>query len=268
MKAKTYLKRILLVDADIVVYRASVVVQHDFSWDEDSDEKDFSCADFEEAKGVAEVMVKNIQRRLGGKVIMCLSSPTNFRYDVLPTYKHNRKDKSDPILRQQLKQWVKEEYETLTLPNCEADDVLGIEQNENTIICSIDKDLDQIPGRHYDWDKELEYEVSEEEGEFFFYMQALKGDPVDGYSGCPRIGQKRAFKLLRPIFKDDTIKDKDKAYWDVILKQYDKKGLDKEFALQQARVARILTPELYNKEKGEVVLWEPTYHTEKTTRKS
>lgn len=262
------MKRILLIDADIIVYRAAVVVQHDFSWDEDSDENDFSCADFEEAKGVAEVMVKNIQRRLGGKVIMCLSDFNNFRYDVLPTYKYNRKGKVDPILRQQLKAWVRKKYETLTLPNCEADDVLGIEQNDNTIICSIDKDLDQIPGRHYDWDKELEYVVDEEEGQFFFYLQALKGDTVDGYGGCPRIGQKRAFNLLRPIYKNDKIKNKEEVYWEAIVEQYTKKELDEEYALTQARVARILTPELYNKERGEVMLWKPTYRIEQTTKKS
>ena len=72
-------------------------------------------------------------------------------------------------------------------------------------------------------------EVTEEDANYNHLLQALTGDAVDGYSGCPGIGIKRASRLL----------DAD-ASWDSVIAAYDKAGLTEEDALVQARVARIL----------------------------
>ena len=92
----------------------------------------------------------------------------------------------------------------------------------------------------------------------FFFLQALKGDTVDGYGGCPRIGQKRAWKLLHPI-KKKKIKaiERPAEYWKAILTAYTKAGLDETYALQQARVARILTNSDYDFTKQKEILWTP-----------
>jgi len=78
-------------------------------------------------------------------------------------------------------------------------------------------------------------------------LQALTGDSVDGYPGCPGIGPKRAERLLNK-----------ETSWETVVAAYAKEGLDEEYALAQARVARILRWDEYNIKKEEVILWTPS----------
>ena len=64
------------------------------------------------------------------------------------------------------------------------------------VLASIDKDLKQIPGIHYNWQKELVTDVNLLEADYWFYFQVLTGDSADGYAGCPGIGVKRARIVL------------------------------------------------------------------------
>jgi DNA polymerase-1 len=88
----------------------------------------------------------------------------------------------------------------------EADDLLRTWANEarragkDYIICSIDKDLRCIPGKHY-WmhfqpEKQMMLEISEEQAKRFYYEQLLKGDPTDNIPGVPRIGEVKASKII------------------------------------------------------------------------
>jgi 5'-3' exonuclease len=85
----------------------------------------------------------------------------------------------------------------------EADDLLRIWQQEcvaagvDYIICSIDKDLRCIPGRHYLMHKKQFIDVSEEEATRFYYEQLLQGDPTDNIKGIPRVGPVKAQKYLQ-----------------------------------------------------------------------
>lgn len=74
-----------------------------------------------------------------------------------------------------------------------------------SIIAGIDKDLDQIPGWHYNWElvrsgkvirEAKKYYVSDLEGLKKFYYQLIVGDPTDGIKGIPGKGPKAAEKLL------------------------------------------------------------------------
>ena len=81
----------------------------------------------------------------------------------------------------------------------EADDALGIAQTENTakgtgfltIICSLDKDLLQVPGNHYSWEigtstwnkPASRRWISPQEGLFNFYWQLMMGDAADNVPG-------------------------------------------------------------------------------------
>ena len=78
----------------------------------------------------------------------------------------------------------------------EADDYLGIHQNKDTIICSIDKDLLQVSGRHYNFVKKEFYEIEELEGLRKFYKQLLTGDTSDHIKGIEGIGPVKAEKAL------------------------------------------------------------------------
>jgi 5'-3' exonuclease len=84
----------------------------------------------------------------------------------------------------------------------EADDLLRIWQTEaeangeDYVICSIDKDLKCMPGRHLNIKKNVFSVVTPEEATRFYYEQILQGDPTDNIKGVPNIGPKKAKSFL------------------------------------------------------------------------
>ncbi len=83
----------------------------------------------------------------------------------------------------------------------EADDQLGMESqkesNDKVVICSIDKDLLQLRGTHYNFVRREVKEIDDLSGAVQFYTQLLVGDPTDNIRGCPGIGKVKAEKALR-----------------------------------------------------------------------
>jgi DNA polymerase-1 len=73
---------------------------------------------------------------------------------------------------------------------------MGIHQTEETIICTIDKDLLMIPGQHYNFVKDEFKTVGYLDGLKHFYMQCLQGDRSDNIKGIPGIGLKKAERIL------------------------------------------------------------------------
>lgn len=253
---------ILLLDADILVYQAACKNQEDYNWGDGIESHE---ADLEAAKVTLDNdLARYLKATKCTECLLALSSSPNFRYDVLPTYKHNRKASPKPILRDSLQEYVINTYPTKRKPTLEGDDILGIMATispNKYIIATIDKDMKQIAGKHYNWNTEQIYAVTEREGDRWFYTQVLTGDPGDGYSGCPGIGKARAEKIIQAVDEDSSLWATDRqwhvAIWRAIVKQYMLKGLHEEDALQQARVARILRASDYDFKKNQVKLWEP-----------
>jgi len=129
------------------------------------------------------------------RVYLSSDDKSNFRYEVDPTYKANRKSPK-PIYYGELREYLIRIYPTTVVSGIEADDAMATAQTEDTVICSIDKDLDQVPGKHYDFVKDVLYEVSKETAERFFWFQLLMGDPVDNIKGIPGVGKVGANRLL------------------------------------------------------------------------
>jgi len=158
-----------------------------------------------------------------------ISGENNYRYKINPEYKANRKDKADPRWRQDLKAHAIREWSGEVTFDIEADDALGINQHEGSIIVSIDKDLRQIPGLHYSfelsgvsvlgksWTRPEEFvTVNEFDGNRFFYSQLLIGDKADNIIGIGGIGPVKAeralggcetvsemFDIVRDMYDDD-----------------------------------------------------------------
>jgi DNA polymerase-1 len=151
-----------------------------------------------------------------------------------------------PILLAHLKSYAEKNYVVYVEDNLEGDDLLGLYSNPNTIICSIDKDLKTIPGKHYNFGKDEFYDVSEEEADYNHLFQTLTGDATDGYPGCPGCGPKTAEKILAKS-----------CGWEAVQTAYNKQGLSEEEALTQARVARILRPGEFDFDTNTVKLWSP-----------
>ena len=241
MKMKT--TRTLLVDGDIVAYKAAVVAETPIDWGEGiwtlhAHEKDVIAS-------MEEFMSKIIEESGCDKVITCLSGDNLYRKDVAPYYKANRKGTRKPMLLNFAKKYLADNHNGKVEDNLEADDLLGIlgSADKNTVIWSADKDLLTIPAYHLIDGKVVE--VDEEEADYMFLYQTLVGDSTDNYKGCPTVGDKRANAIL----------EKEGATWETVVKVFNSKGLGEEVAIENARLARILRDGEYNFETKEVKLW-------------
>ena len=61
---------------------------------------------------------------------------------------------------------------------------------------SYDKDLDQIPGWHYNWYHDKMYHVEPHQANRFLACQCLAGDMTDNIPGVKGIGPKKAELIL------------------------------------------------------------------------
>lgn len=134
-------------------------------------------------------------------------SPANgktFRHDLARTrpYKGQRDQSHRPTYEAELRDYLIENYKTRIADYEEADDLLAIEQTSDpkgTVLCSLDKDLDQVPGLKYNFTQDRLYEVKPEQAHYNFHMQLMTGDSTDNVPGLPGIGPGKAAKALHGI---------------------------------------------------------------------
>ena len=210
-----------IVDADIVAYRAAAGT---------------------EGKKVSETYAKvdTLMEYIVGETILfptisnldCfLSGSSNFRYDVAKTapYKGNRKGEKPANLPAARKHLVSEWGATVSIGE-EADDLVGIAATkydpETTVVCTIDKDMLQIPCWHFNFVKGTWTKVSEAEGSLFFYTQILTGDAADNIKGIYRVGPVKAAKILEGCSTEQEL-------YDACVKAYDG---DLDRVLENARL--------------------------------
>jgi len=129
-----------------------------------------------------------------------LTGKKNFRNEIATTapYKGNRKSEK-PIHYHLLREYLEKAWGASVSDGIEADDVLAIratELGDTSIIVTLDKDLDQVVGWHYNFVKKNKYFIDKDEGLLNFYKQFLVGDAVDNIVGAKGIGAKKAEKLL------------------------------------------------------------------------
>lgn len=133
-----------------------------------------------------------------------LTGKGNFRNEVatIQPYKGNRTDFVRPHFYGLARQHLIDKWGATVVNNWEADDEICIQMyalDGAGIACHIDKDLNQIPGLHYNPKKQLYYRVTEDEADLFFWMQTLMGDTSDNIPGVRGIGPKKAEKLLATL---------------------------------------------------------------------
>jgi DNA polymerase-1 len=240
--------KILLIDADMVLYRSVCAAEQEMRWDDDIWTLQTNMS---EAKAEVDNQLSTITKRLKSDDILLLFSPKRtFRHDLLPAYKANRSSKRKPLGISELKEWMMNEYPSEMFPNIEADDAIGIlatEDPDNRVAVSADKDFGTLPITWYNHQKDVLRIVSSEEANHFHLMQSLMGDSTDGFTGLRGCGPRTAEKLL----------EKNGATWGTVVDAYKAKGQTAEDALLTARLARILRHGDYNKETNEVKLWQP-----------
>ena len=139
-----------------------------------------------------------------------LSHPVNFRESIFPEYKANRDTTHKPYWYSEIQEYLLERGAIYSEEGDEADDALGraqmlaLSQDRETIICSIDKDLDMIPGLHYNWSPKRHengvYEMEDPEALRCFYTQMITGDTTDNIPGLfKKRGLKATAQWKQPI---------------------------------------------------------------------
>lgn len=204
-----------LIDGDLIAYRSAAAAENDT---------------FHIARSYMENTIDIILNETkSSEFSIALSGPTNFRYQVYPEYKANRKDQVRPQFLTECKEYLYLQYNAEYSEDCEADDLLGIWQSadiSNTIICSLDKDLRQVPGMHYSWEisgtskgtkwvKPAELvNVTHVDGLRWFYKQLLIGDTADNIKGAAGYGKKKADQFLDQFMFEEEMFDTVRGIYD------------------------------------------------------
>ena len=184
----------ILVDGDIVAYRCA-----------------FKCNDESEKTACYTTgsflsdLISHLYTLIDGEpdYKVYLTGKGNFRHEIAVTepYKGNRKEKEKPVHLEAIRQYLIKDWNAVVSEGEEADDLIAIDATAipDSIIVSLDKDFNQVPGKHYNFNKQDLYDVSEDEGLLFFYRQIIMGDKADNIVGVHGIGEKKSQKLLEDL---------------------------------------------------------------------
>jgi 5'-3' exonuclease len=218
---------VLLVDADSMLYNAvHAHRENEFDIEE-------MYQDFIEQINAVKWHVENDGFEVEDIVYFFTTCRKNFRKTLLPSYKANRKPNEITEIVSLLKsytiQMLEEDFKDVQFSNTlEADDLVGMESKliSNGIIVAIDKDLRQLHGAHFNYQKDkvknedgnivlVPFETStgfqimiekkafrgwsytsEQEGYELLLKQLLVGDNSDNIKGANGVGPVKAEKLL------------------------------------------------------------------------
>lgn len=249
----------LLIDGDVLAYKVAASMETPTDW---GDGIWTLHADENEGKQLLCYMIRELEADFQPQdVIIALSSTSNFRKDILPSYKSNRDGIRKPMILKPLREYLISTFNAYFTVGLEADDLIGLEAtcpSTNGIIISVDKDFNQIPGKFFDLkdpDRGV-MTITQRQADYWHLYQTLIGDKTDGYSGCPGVGPKKAEAILSSVESKDD-KEWVKLSWVKVLEAFAKADLGPEEALVQARVARILRYEDYDHINEKPILWNP-----------
>tara|TARA_R110002126_G_scaffold47605_5_gene133368 strand:+ start:4275 stop:5021 length:747 start_codon:yes stop_codon:yes gene_type:complete len=190
---------VLLIDGDSLIYYEA-----------------FKDQTLEQAKiGINKRLLYMCKENGTNKYVGWLTQGKCFRYKVAVSkgYKSARPTEK-PELLYQLTEYMLNVLHFDVVDGLEADDLVvywDLEMEEDTIICSPDKDvLKQTPGTHYNyrWSKDGRgswVTTTKEEADWFLWTQVLMGDSTDSIPGLPGVGEKKALKILEDAEMDNIL---------------------------------------------------------------
>ena len=219
-----------LVDADLLLYRIGYTTMDDPEW---------------VAAARCDEMMDSILNRTEAtewRAFLSDSAENNFRHKLFPFYKAGRKQEK-PTHYEFLKEHLLTRWNAEIAHGMEADDALSIHQDSGevlpggahhftTVICSIDKDLLQREGLHFNFVKGEFIQIDKAEGTRRFYTQLLTGDSTDNIRGCRQIGPVKAAKALAGLTEEEDYLE---ACFNLYQKQED--GMSTEEILQHMLLA-------------------------------
>lgn len=219
-----------IIDADTIVYAAAGACQY-----KDKETEEVIVRDpVEFAYGNAKRKMLQILETTKVKDYCCYLTASNdltaFRNKIYSDYKANRKDAVRPVYYYKVREYLIKHWNAEVVSGIEADDKVcemmyqfheyGFQENQAkaigmepglgweccnlpAVLCGIDKDLNQIPGLHYNYNKDEFYYITPIEGLRALYIQMLTGDDADN---IPRIrfrwGTKKEDKLVKKALQE------------------------------------------------------------------
>jgi hypothetical protein len=143
------------------------------------------------------------------KMLMWISGRGGTYRDKIATirpYKGNRDPTHKPVHYDAIRDHLQAKYGSFVTRGIEADDAVSIfarniyeTGGESLVIATIDKDLDQIPGHHYNYMNKVFYAITPTEAERFFVYQILAGDATDNVIGVWKCGESAAAKHINRL---------------------------------------------------------------------
>lgn len=265
--SKPNVKRKLLIDGDLVVYRFACRSECAVQWTEGGEVS--AVGDIDQARREATTWITDLVERLKADdytLVFGDDEHRSFRFDLYPDYKAHRTQGRPPVHRREVEKMLRAEFPTESRPGLEADDVMGIMATmktwvgkEERVIVTIDKDLETVPGAHFNYRKDKAVrQVSEAEADYNHLFLTLVGDTADGFKGCPGIGPKKAANVLADVPFAVVFPPHVQAHrWDRVVAAFKAKGLTEDDALLQARLARVLRASDFNFLDRKPILWTP-----------
>lgn len=241
------MKQLLILDGDHILHRCCAAAEHETKWDEDNR---VLVTNVEEAWDTVRSSIEHVLEHFNERNhVIAMGSGPYFRHQLHPEYKGGRGRK--PLGYYDVKERLTKEYNVVSMPGIEADDVMGIlatkPNSVDKIIVAKDKDMKSVPGKL--WDGSKFHVVSEEEADVNHLYQTLVGDRTDNYPGCPGVGPVKAAKILEG--------DAGPSRWSRVVEAFKAVKLDEAEALKQARIARILRWSDWDSKYKMPVLWLP-----------
>lgn len=185
LKAEDRSNQVFAVDGDIIAYRTAAVCEEHFEG---------AC------ESIIDTTLHDIASETGiSKMRIYLSGRNNFRNKVAVTkpYKGNRATMVRPKFLDFCKDYLVKNYNAIHMHGYEADDGIASDMVQNGAIhCGIDKDIKQIPGKHYNYVNKEWDNISVKQAILNLYRQVLTGDTSDNIPGLPRVGAKTAEKVI------------------------------------------------------------------------
>ena len=183
---------IALIDADILAWRSSA------SCEPNKEKLEREPLDLAISR-LDEWVYRILLETSAEKYRLFLSGPENFRNIIYPLYKANRRGLPRPDWLEPCREFLVREWRAEITVGYEADDALGIHANEDTVICTIDKDLRQVPGIHYNFVSRSFDVVDSQEAELSFWCSLLQGDRSDNIRGIDGVGPVKAKRALSSL---------------------------------------------------------------------
>jgi len=199
----------------------------------------------------AKRMIANIVKACNADTYnVVLTGKGNFREEVAVTqpYKGNR-NQPKPLLHAEIREYIEKYQNAVVVDGEEADDYLAYSAiASGDVIATVDKDLDNVPGLHYNWnypDKGV-YLVTEREAQQNFHIQLLTGDSTDNIPGLyRRTGKRAGAKLKAAVRECDDAKGMYDVVHDIYMDAFMDNGMemieaDKEASMFLAEIGQLL----------------------------